>query len=153
MDIYLILYEKHFMIIYGKNIFLNHFYKINNANAKLNFLMILVQNVFLSNCNVKKFDSFWYVLKLLMLINSINFKLFNWCLVPQLKETFLNWVTLDDSNRDHLKSFVDKNTNMKIKLIMSALEQWDDLQKHGNKNNKFFNMYIFNFSQFFKSLS
>lgn len=53
----------------------------------------------------------------------------------------MNWVTLDDFNRDSLKLIVDKNKNMKIKLIMFALEQWNDLQNYGNESTN--NLFIF----------
>lgn len=46
----------------------------------------------------------------------------------------MNWITLDDFNRNYLKFIIDKNKNMKIKLIITALEQWNDLQNYGNES-------------------
>lgn len=45
---------------------------------------------------------------------------------------FINWTTLDDSNRNRVKFIVEQNKNMEIKLIVLALEQWDNLQYYGN---------------------
>lgn len=52
-------------------------------------------------------------------------------LVSQLKETFINWEALDDDNRNHLNSMVELK-HMELKPLISALEQWDDMQNNGN---------------------
>lgn len=44
---------------------------------------------------------------------------------------FFNWTTLNDSNRNRVKFIVEQNKNMEIKLIVLALEQWDNLQCYG----------------------
>ncbi|VVC39419.1 Hypothetical protein CINCED_3A021297 [Cinara cedri] len=51
--------------------------------------------------------------------------------VPQLKELFFYWATLDDYNRNQLKFLVEQNQNTQIKPMVIALEKWDCLQNYG----------------------
>lgn len=53
-------------------------------------------------------------------------------IVPQLKETFHYWTTLDVYKRNFIKFLMKQNENTDFIVMIKALEHWDDLQNYGN---------------------
>ncbi|XP_050431944.1 uncharacterized protein LOC126840328 [Adelges cooleyi] len=52
--------------------------------------------------------------------------------VSEMKETFQNWVMLNEHQQNHLKNLVEQDTSTEfIKPMLLALEEWDSLQRYG----------------------